>query len=174
MLKIGITGQAGFIGKHIYNTLGLTPEKYERIAFKKEYFDAESDIDAFVSNCDVIIHLAAMNRHNDANIIYNTNIELVQKLIASLERTNSTPHVLFSSSTQEEKDNLYGKSKKEGRELFVNWATKKQAKFTGLVIPNVFGPFGHPYYNSVVATFCHQLSHGETPTVNGDSQLNLI
>jgi len=174
MLKIGITGQAGFIGKHIYNTLGLTPEKYERIAFKKEYFDAESDIDAFVSNCDVIIHLAAMNRHNDANIIYNTNIELVQKLIASLERTNSTPHVLFSSSTQEEKDNLYGKSKKEGRELFVNWATKNQAKFTGLVIPNVFGPFGHPYYNSVVATFCHQLSHGETPTVNGDSQLNLI
>jgi UDP-2-acetamido-2,6-beta-L-arabino-hexul-4-ose reductase len=79
MLKIGITGQAGFIGKHIYNTLGLTPEKYERIAFKKEYFDAESDIDAFVSNCDVIIHLAAMNRHNDANIIYNTNIEFLRK-----------------------------------------------------------------------------------------------
>ena len=174
MLKIGITGQAGFIGKHIYNTLGLTPEKFERIAFKKEYFDDENDLDVFVSSCDVIIHLAAMNRHNDANIIYNTNLALVQKLIASLERTNSKPHILFSSSTQEEKDNLYGKSKKEGRELFVNWATKNQAKFTGLVIPNVFGPFGHPYYNSVVATFCHQLSHGETPTVNGDSQLNLI
>ncbi len=174
MLKIGITGQAGFIGKHIYNTLGLTPDKFERIAFKKEYFDVENDLDAFVSSCDVIVHLAAMNRHNDANIIYNTNISLVQKLIASLERTNSKPHILFSSSTQEEKDNLYGKSKKEGRELFINWASKKQAKFTGLVIPNVFGPFGHPYYNSVVATFCHQLSHGETPTVNGDSQLNLI
>ena len=174
MLKIGITGQAGFIGKHIYNTLGLTPEKFERIAFKKEYFDVENDLDAFVSNCDVIIHLAAMNRHNDANIIYNTNLALVQKLIASLERTDSKPHILFSSSTQEEKDNLYGKSKKEGRELFVNWATKNQVKFTGLVIPNVFGPFGHPYYNSVVATFCHQLSHSETPTVNGNSQLNLI
>ncbi len=174
MLKIGITGQAGFIGKHIYNTLGLTPEKFERIAFKKEYFEVDSDLDAFVISCDVIIHLAAMNRHNDANIIYNTNLALVQKLIASLERTNSKPHILFSSSTQEEKDNLYGKSKKEGRELFVNWATINQAKFTGLVIPNVFGPFGHPYYNSVVATFCHQLSHSETPTVNGDSQLNLI
>lgn len=174
MLKIGITGQAGFIGKHIYNTLGLTPEKFERIAFKKEYFEVDNDLDAFVSSCDVIIHLAAMNRHNDANIIYNTNISLIQKLIVSLERTNSKPHILFSSSTQEENDNLYGKSKKEGRELFVNWSTKNQAKFTGLVIPNVFGPFGHPYYNSVVATFCHQLSHGETPTVNGDSQLNLI
>lgn len=174
MLKIGITGQAGFIGKHIYNTLGLTPEKYERIAFKKEYFDVENDLDAFVSNCDVIIHLAAMNRHNDVNIIYNTNVGLVNNLISSLERTNSKPHILFSSSTQEEKDNLYGKSKKDGRELFINWAKKNNGKFTGLVIPNVFGPFGHPYYNSVVATFCHQLSHNETPTVNGNGQLNLI
>jgi UDP-2-acetamido-2,6-beta-L-arabino-hexul-4-ose reductase len=174
MLKIGITGQAGFIGKHIYNTLGLNPEKYERVLFKKEYFDSESDLDVFVSSCDVIVHLAAMNRHNDANLIYKTNIELVQKLISSLERTNSKPYVLFSSSTQEEKDNLYGKSKKEGRELFVKWAQNNKAKFTGFVIPNVFGPFGHPYYNSVVATFCHQISHGEEPIVNGDSQLNLI
>ena len=174
MLKIGITGQAGFIGKHLYNTLGLFPEKYERITFKKEYFESNSDLDTFVCSCDIIIHLAAMNRHNDANTIYNTNIELVKKLVESLERTNSKPHVLFSSSTQEEKDNLYGKSKKEGRELLINWAVKNNGKVSGLVIPNVFGPFGHPYYNSVVATFCHQLSHGETPTVNGDGQLNLI
>jgi UDP-2-acetamido-2,6-beta-L-arabino-hexul-4-ose reductase len=174
MLKIGITGQAGFIGKHIYNTLGLTPEKYERIEFKKDFFNSNEELDLFVKKCDVIIHLAAMNRHNDANTIYNTNIELVNKIISSLERTGSTPHVLFSSSTQEEKENLYGKSKKEGRELFINWAKKNKGKFTGLVIPNVFGPFGHPYYNSVVATFCHQLSHNETPTVNGDGQLNLI
>ena len=174
MLKIGITGQAGFIGKHIYNTLGLTPEKYERIEFIKDFFNSNEELDLFVKKCDVIIHLAAMNRHNDANTIYNTNIELVNKIISSLETTGSTPHVLFSSSTQEEKDNLYGKSKKEGRELFINWAKKNNGKFTGLVIPNVFGPFGHPYYNSVVATFCHQLSHNETPTVNGDGQLNLI
>jgi UDP-2-acetamido-2,6-beta-L-arabino-hexul-4-ose reductase len=99
---------------------------------------------------------------------------LVTKLIASLERTSSKAHVLFSSSTQEERDNLYGKSKKEGRELFVNWAKKNDAQFTGLVIPNVFGPFGHPYYNSVVATFCHQISHGETPKVDSNGNINLI
>ena len=174
MLKIGITGQAGFIGKHIYNTLGLSPEKYKLIGFEKAFFDAENDLDRFVSNCDVIIHLAAMNRHNDINLIYNNNINLVKQLILALDRTNSRPHVLFSSSTQEESDNLYGRSKREGRELLINWAKKNHAKFTGLIIPNVFGPFGQPYYNSVVATFCHQLSHGETPTVNGDNQLNLI
>jgi UDP-2-acetamido-2,6-beta-L-arabino-hexul-4-ose reductase len=174
MIKIGITGQAGFVGKHIYNTLGLFTDKYERILFEKSFFDDDSKLDSFVKNCDVIIHLAAMNRHNDANVIYNTNVELVTKLIASLERTSSKAHVLFSSSTQEERDNLYGKSKKEGRELLVNWAIKNDAQFTGLVIPNVFGPFGHPYYNSVVATFCHQISHGETPKVDSNGNINLI
>lgn len=174
MIKIGITGQAGFVGKHIYNTLGLFEDKYQRIHFEKSFFDDDSKLDSFVINCDVIIHLAAMNRHNDANVIYNTNVELVTKLIASLERTSSKAHVLFSSSTQEERDNLYGKSKKEGRELLVNWAIKNDAQFTGLVIPNVFGPFGHPYYNSVVATFCHQISHVETPKVDSNRNINLI
>ena len=174
MIKIGITGQAGFVGKHIYNTLGLFADKYERIPFEKSFFDDDSKLDSFVKNCDVILHLAAMNRHNDANVIYNTNVELVNKLITSLERTSSKAHVLFSSSTQEERDNLYGKSKKEGRELLVNWAKRNEAQFTGLVIPNVFGPFGHPYYNSVVATFCHQISHGETPKVDSNGNINLI
>ena len=174
MIKIGITGQAGFVGRHIYNTLGLFADKYQRIPFEKSFFDDDSKLDSFVISCDVIIHLAAMNRHNDANVIYNTNVELVTKLIASLERTSSKAHVLFSSSTQEERDNLYGKSKKEGRELLVNWAIKNDAQFTGLVIPNVFGPFGHPYYNSVVATFCHQISHGENPKVDSNGNINLI
>jgi len=127
-----------------------------------------------VSKCQVIIHLAAMNRHNDPELIYNTNIDLVQKLVASLERTNSKAHVLFSSSTQEEKDNLYGQSKKEGRILLSHWASKSGGCFTGLIIPNVFGPFGHPYYNSVVATFCHQLTHGETPKIEVDGHLKFI
>ena len=71
------------------------------------------NLDKFVAQCDVIVHLAALNRHNDPKVIYNTNIELVQKLIAALERTKSKAHIVFSSSSQEERDNPYGKSKKE-------------------------------------------------------------
>lgn len=174
MLKIGITGKEGFVGTHLYNTLGTTPELYERIDFKRVFFDDETALDAFVSNCDVIVHLAALNRHNDPEVIYETNVALVSKLIAAMERTNSTPHVLFSSSSQEERDNLYGKSKKEGRELFEAWAQKHNALFTGMVIPNVFGPFGHPYYNSVVATFSHQIANNETPKIDVDGDLKLI
>jgi UDP-2-acetamido-2,6-beta-L-arabino-hexul-4-ose reductase len=174
MIKIGITGQAGFVGTHLYNTIGLFSEEFQRIDFRKEYFEDEIRLNDFVSQCDVIVHLAAMNRHNDPQVIYDTNIGLVQKLIQSLTQTSSKAHVLFSSSTQEDKDNLYGKSKKEGRELMRDWAENSGGHFTGMIIPNVFGPFGHPNYNSVVATFCHQLSHGETPKIEADGDMQLI
>lgn len=174
MLKIGITGQNGFVGTHLFNTIGLQPEVYERIPFERYFFESEVALDAFVSQCDVIVHLAAVNRHNEAEVIYETNMNLVQLLVASLERTKSKAHVLISSSLQEERDNLYGKSKKEGRELLANWAEKNGALYTGMIIPNVFGPFGHPYYNSVVATFSHQLANGETPKIEVDGQLKLI
>jgi len=174
MIKVGITGQKGFLGTHIYNTLGLYPDKFERIPFKNEYFGNEKDFQDFVSSCDVIVHLAALNRHNDPEVIYDTNIGLVNQLITACEATKSTPHIIFSSSIQEEHENLYGKSKKEGRQLFEQWALKNSAQFTGLIIPNVFGPFGLPYYNSVVATFCHQLTHNETPKIEFDGEIKLI
>ncbi|WP_113924927.1 polysaccharide biosynthesis C-terminal domain-containing protein [Cognataquiflexum aquatile] len=173
-LKIGITGQNGFVGTHLYNTLGLFPEEFERIEFNREFFLDEGLLDSFVQKCDVVVHLAALNRHNDPEVIYSTNTNLVEKLIRSFERTETKPHVLISSSTQEEKDNLYGKSKKAGRELLVNWAKKNNAIFTGLIIPNVFGPFGSPFYNSVVATFAHQVSRNETPKIEIDGDLKLI
>jgi len=174
MLKIGITGQPGFVGTHLFNTLGLQPEKFERVPFEDAFFSDETRLKEFVKSCDAIVHLAAMNRHNDPEVLYQTNIGLVKQLIGACEVTNSTPHILFSSSTQEERDNLYGKSKKEGRELLEQWAERNHAHFTGFIIPNVFGPFGNPYYNSVVATFCHQLTHNETPRIEVDGEIKLI
>lgn len=174
MIKVGITGQKGFVGSHLYNTLGLNPEEYERVDFHKEYFDNDADLDVFVQQCDVVVHLAAMNRHPDPEVIYNNNVVLVKKLVTSLERTKSKAHVLFSSSSQEEKDNLYGQSKKEGRKLLAEWAQSNNGIFSGLVIPNVFGPFGLPNYNSFIATFCHKLSHSETPAIDVDGDVKLI
>ena len=174
MIKIGITGQKGFIGSHLYNTLKLLPNEYGCVEYDIQFFKDDAQLDNFVSQCDAIVHLAAMNRHNDPEFIYNTNMELVQKLIASLERTNSKAHILFSSSLQEERNNPYGKSKKEGRILLEKWASVNGGSITGLIIPNVFGPFAHPYYNSVVATFSHQILNGETPEIETDGELKLI
>ncbi len=174
MIKIGTTGQEGFVGSHLNNTLKLLPNDYSCVNYDISFFSNKDLMDNFVSQCDVIVHLAAMNRHNDPEVIYNTNIELVQKLIDSLKSTSSKAHIIFSSSSQENLDNPYGKSKKEGRILLEKWASSSEGSVTGLLIPNVFGPFGNPYYNSVVATFSHQVSHGELPEIENDVELKLI
>jgi len=174
MIKVGITGQAGFVGTHLYNTLGLFPLEFERVPFEDAFFQDESVLRGFVKQCDVIVHLAAMNRHPNPQVIYETNLLLVNQLIGALDAEKVTPHLLFSSSTQEERDNEYGKSKREGRELLEEWASQNGASFTGMVVPNVYGPFGRPNYNSFIATFCYKLTHGESPQVFQDSEVNLI
>ncbi len=173
-MKIGITGQNGFVGSHLYNTLGLFPEEFERIEFNRDFFENNQYLDDFVAKCDVIVHLAALNRHESDQVLHDTNVNLTVKLVDALKRTNSQAHVLISSSTQEDRDNLYGKSKKTGRETLVEWAKVNGGKATGLIIPNVFGAFGKPFYNSFVATFCHQLTHGETPAIANDGEVKLI
>ena len=174
MIKVGITGSQGFVGYHLYQTLNLLKEEFSLINFERSYFEDFQNLDSFVASCDVIVHLAALNRHNDPELIYHTNISLVDKLIASLERTASKAHLIMSSSTQEKRDNFYGKSKKEGRLLLSEWANQSGGSLTVLIIPNVFGPFGHPNYNSVIATFCYQIARGETPKIDVDGQLKLV
>lgn len=173
-IRVGITGCNGFVGYHLYQTIALHKEEFSLIEFGRNFFEDDLALDIFVSSCDVIVHLAASNRHNDPDFIYKTNTSLVKNLISSLERTNSKAHLIISSSIQEEYDNLYGKSKKEGRLMLSEWANQSGGKLTGLIIPNVYGPFGNPFYNSVIATFCHLLTSGETPKIEVDRNLNLI
>jgi UDP-2-acetamido-2,6-beta-L-arabino-hexul-4-ose reductase len=174
MIRVGITGCNGFVGYHLFQTISLLEKEFILINFERIFFEYDQALDNFVSNCDVIVHLAALNRHNEPQVIYETNINLVKKLYAALERTRSNPHLIIASSTQEERDNLYGMSKREGRLLLSEWANKNGGRLSGLIIPNVYGPFGHPYHNSVVATFCHQLANGETPIIDFDGDLKLI
>lgn len=174
MKKIGITGQNGFTGAYLFNTISLLKDEFQLIPFEKSFFGNEDKLQDWVKQCDTIVHLAAMNRHPDPQVIHDTNIDLVNKLILAVEKSATTPQIIFSSSTQEERDNLYGKSKREGRRLFAVWAEKHGGKFAGLIVPNVFGPFGKPFYNSVVATFCYQLCNGQQPAIDSDGYLKLI
>ena len=64
--------------------------------------------------------------------------------------------------------------KKIGKEKLIAWASESDGKFTSLTIPNVFGPFGKPNYNSVVATFCYKVARGEEPTIIQDGEVGLI
>lgn len=174
MKRIGITGKSGFIGTHLANNIFLYKDKYELIDFEDSYFQNEEQLKSFVKKCDVIVHLAALNRHSEPDEILKTNIKLVEQLIESLETTNSKPHIIFSSSTQEDRENTYGSSKKKGRELFESWADRNKSRFTGLIIPNVFGPFGVPFHNSFISTFSYQLTHAQEPKIEIDAEVGLI
>lgn len=171
-LTVGITGMAGFVGSHVRNRVDRE-ENMTLLPFEKDFFSQSDTLKDYVAQCDAIVHLAAMNR-GDEEELYRVNVELAAKLVTALKEANATPHILFSSSTQIERDNPYGKSKKEAARLLTKWAEKYNAPFSDLVIPNIFGDNGKPFYNSVVATFCHQVSHNEEPKIMVDGEINLI
>jgi len=172
-MKVGITGQGGFIGKYLHNYLGLSKD-IERIPFERDFFLDRSKLRSFVRQCDIIIHLAAVNRCPDPQLLYDTNISLTQKLVDAIETENVKPYIIFASSIQEKEDNLYGKSKQKSRILLEQWAEKNNASLTSMMIPNVFGPFGKPEHNSFIATFCYKLTHGEEPEIKADNTIELI
>jgi UDP-2-acetamido-2,6-beta-L-arabino-hexul-4-ose reductase len=174
MIKVGVTGSNGFIGWHLCRTLELDINKYKLIEFKRDWFNEDINLDSFVSKCDIIVHLAGLNRLSEESAIYNTNIGLAERLVNSFKRTGFKGQLIFSSSIQEERNNIFGNSKKEARELFSNWSNESQGIFHGLIIPNVFGAFGVPFYNSVISTFCHQLVNNESPKIENDATLKLI
>lgn len=171
--KIGITGTNGFIGQHLFNTL-LLNENIILVPFHRDFFENESKLDNFINNCDVVVHLAGLNRSNNEEVIFNVNTNITSAIISSLERTNSKPHIIFASSSQEYMNNVYGKSKKIARLSLKAWSISNKSMFTGLIIPNVFGPFGIPFYNSFISTFSHQLINNESPVIINDSEVNLI
>jgi len=171
-MKVGVTGQSGFIGSHLINYLKFK-QSIEIIPFEKKYFESDKTFERFLLKCDVVVHLAGMNRGPDAEI-YDINVRLAERLVTSLERISHKPHVIFSSSTHENKDAPYGRSKHDSRLILFNWARRNGAKFTGMIIPNVYGPFCKPFYNSVVASFCYQLTHGLEPEIHVDQSIGLL
>ena len=171
---IGITGSKGFIGTHLFNVLSLYPEQYALIEINQADWNQPKQLFELINACDVVFHLAAINRHADSEFIYNQNVKMATDLIGILNQVTHPIHVIFASSQQEYSDSVYGSAKKQARQLLAQWAKESGNTFSGCIIPNVFGPFGKPFYNSFIATFCHQINQGATPTIIADSEVSLI
>jgi UDP-2-acetamido-2,6-beta-L-arabino-hexul-4-ose reductase len=175
---IGITGPNGFIASHLARRLsGASAESKGSAArvvgCSRQEFETTNALKNFVTQCDTIVHLAGMNR-GDETTLYETNVALIDRLIDALVASNRRPHFIFASSTQRDRPTAYGRSKKKCEELLRRWAQKHCADLTFLVIPNVYGPGCRPFYNSVVATFCHQLAHGQRPVVIDDQPIEFV
>ena len=171
-MKLGITGAAGLLGFHLRAHARATGLD-DVVCADRETFATPGALAGFADGCDVIVHLAGMNRGEEKEVAA-VNVALTTALTDALEETGSDPTVVFSSSTQIDLDNPYGESKRRCADLLRDWAGGSGGHFVNGVLPGVFGEGGRPYYNSVVATFCHQLAGGEDLTVHGDAPVELL
>jgi UDP-2-acetamido-2,6-beta-L-arabino-hexul-4-ose reductase len=171
---VGITGSKGFIGKHLSVHLSLLSDQYRVISIDRSAFENVFELDELVSKCHIIIHLAAVNRAENIDFLYNENINLAEKLASSLERCASKARVIFASSIQEKTDSIYGLSKAKSNKILLESALERRGTFTSLIIPNVFGPFSKPNYNTFVATFSHKLLSNIETNIIENSKVDLI
>lgn len=169
---VAVTGAGGFIGAHLRRRLERQADVVLRVVDRADWNDPNLLAEK-LAGCDVVFHLAGVNRATDEEI-ERTNVELAERLIAALESTGATPRVVYASSTQESRENAYGRSKRLAGDRLLEWASRSGGEASVLALPNVFGPGCRPFYNSVVATFCHQLTTGEKPQIDVDAEVEFL
>lgn len=174
-MNILITGNKGFIGQHLVNNLKyINSSNYEVLQFSKEDFKKPSILDDKVKKSSVIVHLAGLNRHENQSEIYNVNVHISKELVSSIKRVGFKGKLIFTSSIQESLNNSYGKSKKDLRNLFIKESKLNGFRFSGLILPNVFGPFGKPNYNSFIPTFCQKICSEQKVEIIENTKVQLI
>lgn len=171
-MNILVTGAQGFIGKNLIAE--LNNQGYKEI----DSFDVSSsleELDKYCERADFVFHLAGVNRPEKESEFFEGNVNFTSQLIASLQKNKNYCPVLSTSSIHAEKDNPYGKSKKQGELLLFNYGQKLKVKTLIYRLPNVFGKWCRPNYNSAVATFCHNIANKLPITINNrDYKMTLV
>ena len=152
-----ITGAGGFVGKNLVATLRMAGYT-DLMLFEKD--DTPETLADYCRRAAFVVHLAGINRPTDPSEFYTGNAGLTDTLLANLEAAGNTAPVLVTSSTQAELDNDYGKSKRQAEEAIFAHRRRTGAMVYVFRMPGVFGKWCRPNYNSVVATFCHNVAHG--------------
>lgn len=187
-MRILITGSKGFVGRNLVSQLknirdGKIPQfsnlKIDEI-FEFDINSKEEELDRYCREVDFVFHLAGVNRPKDPSEFMLGNLGLTSKLLKNLEKHHNKCPVMISSSIQASLEGRYagseyGKSKLEGEQLLFDYSDKTGAKVLVYRFPNIFGKWCRPNYNSVVATFCHNIANGLPIQVNDAStELELV
>ncbi len=155
MKNILVTGSDGFIGKNLILAL-------RRLEDVKVFgYDINDDINPLkeaVRRADIIFHLAGVNRPEKTEEYETGNVGFTRSLISMVEESKVKPLIIFSSSIQAALDNPYGLSKRKAEEELINWAKRSGQAVVIYRLPNVFGKWCRPNYNSAVATFCYNIA----------------
>lgn len=163
LMKILITGSKGFVGKNLVTEL-------KNRGYKKLYlYDKENsleDLEKWTEDCGFVFHLAGINRPETEEEFMEGNADLTSQLTSLLEKNNNQAPVMISSSVQAEKDNPYGESKRVGEYYIFEYGERNNVPVYVYRFSNLYGKWSKPNYNTVIATFCHNIAHGLPIQVN--------
>lgn len=153
-MAVLVTGSDGFIGKNLL--VRLKESSIDYVCFTRH--QSTDDLPKLLENVNFVFHLAGVNRPIDESEFTKQNFELTSALCDAIQKTGRSVPVLFTSSIQVTFDNAYGESKKLAEEALIRLNTSTQTSIYIYRLPNVFGKWARPNYNSVVATFCHNIA----------------
>lgn len=166
-----ITGSRGFLGKHL--TILLKKRHYNVLSYDVD--NSEEDLEASIKQSDWIVHLAGAMRPKETNDFYVTNCDLTQHVVDIIKKTNSKASVIFTSSIQSKLNNDYGISKLTAEKILYKLESENGNKVIIFRLTNVFGKWGRPNYNSVVANFCFNIARNLPIAINNkDSIVNFV
>lgn len=176
-MNILITGAKGFVGKNLVATLEAIrdgkdkahPISSDLVIMK---YDIDTDpalLDDYCCQADFVVHLAGVNRPKDPAEFMEGNFGFTSTLLDTLQRHRSKAPILITSSIQAALDNPYGQSKKAGEDLIFAYGKEHGVDTYVYRMPNAFGKWCRPNYNSAIATFCHNIAHGLPITVHDPS-----
>jgi UDP-2-acetamido-2,6-beta-L-arabino-hexul-4-ose reductase len=161
-MKVLVTGADGFIGKNLRVAIGEKGWHYLAITRAS----SEADLHAAINEADCVLHLAGVNRPQDLAEFASGNAGVTERLCALLAESGRKLPLAITSSIQAERDNPYGLSKKAAEDAVLAYGAKTGAAARVYRLPNVFGKWCKPNYNSAVATFCHNIARGLPVQVN--------
>jgi UDP-2-acetamido-2,6-beta-L-arabino-hexul-4-ose reductase len=171
-MNVVVTGSAGFVGRNLMAQFSAQKE-HEALGFDVGYDEAA--LEAALAKADFVFHLAGVNRPQDPSEFDTGNRGFTEHVLDLLEKHNRAVPVVITSSIQAALDNPYGASKKGAEELAFAWAKRVQGEVLVYRLPNLFGKWCRPNYNSVTATFCYNIARGLPIQVSDpDKKLELV
>lgn len=157
-MKVLVTGSSGFIAKNLIAHL----DRHVGVEVVTcSHTDSTAELSSRVSSVDFVFHLAGVNRPETSDEFISGNLGFTERLCEALSESYKSPPVIFSSSIQVERDNEYGASKKYAEERLIKFQQEHGLPVYICRLPNVFGKWARPNYNSVVATFCYNIARGK-------------
>jgi len=171
-VRIALTGADGFLGWHSRCALKARGT-FDVVAIDRDIMADHRRLSAALEGVDAVLHLAGANR-GDSDALRGVNLSLAQELTASLDRAGVRPVVIYANSIQSENGTPFGDGKQAAADHLLSWSQASGAPVADVHLPNLFGEHGRPHYNSVVATFCHELARDGEPTIQEDREIPLL